>query len=282
MKAKVGIWTVLSAALLCFVACGKKDGATPPPELPVPGAANKVAAQAEVKASSGPVEISFLLHKTEIKRGDYLWHQIRLRNVGEKPLIVSAKVFREPWELAHASDSGYGVYLEALGPDGSKLKVQYPLPAHLESYSSEDVSGMLEVEGPEEKAMLDAWKKQGLSQIQIDRKLLDFNMQKRLAAESKRTMPAIKLMPGQSVETKSTFSYSAKDKTNGKSIPKPIGEFGQIDFFDLNAPGEYRVRAVYNHSPTKTSMQIDREFNHGPDPSEVFVHTPWISVKVIP
>lgn len=279
---RTGNWTVLAAALLLASACRKKeDGASPQLAMPAPGAVEKVAAQAEVKASSGPVELSFLLYKTQIKAGDYLWQQIRIRNVGEKLFVVVDPVFHDPWGLRNnSSRAGYGIYLEALAPDGKRLKVEFSLGRHVEI--EDRVSGLLEVDGPQEQAMLDGWKKQGLSPEAIDRKLLDFNMNKRLAAETKRRRPLIKLLPGQTAETKSAFFYSMRDEINEKPVPVPIGDFAQIDFLHFDKPGQYKVRAVYNYAPTKESMKIDRQFHHGPDPSEVLVRTPWIAVEVLP
>jgi len=271
-------WTILTAALIFCASCGKKEKSAPTPVLSAPGTVEKVQAEAEVKASSGPVELTFLLHKTRIKAGDYLWQQIRIRNIGNKVFAVADQVFHDPWELQKHSGSGYGIYIEALDPYGKRLKVEYSLGRYKEV---EEVSGLLEVEGPQEQAMLDGWEKQGLSKVAIDRKLLEFKMNKR-AARNWKTNPVIRLSPGQSAETKSAFFYSMRDERNGKQVPKPIGDFAQIDFFHFDKPGQYKLRAVYSYAPTKESMKIDRQFHHGPDPSEVLVRTPWIAIEVRP
>ncbi|MDD5303505.1 MAG: hypothetical protein PHS14_10385 [Elusimicrobia bacterium] len=277
IKSKTDNWPVLAAALFCFAACGKKDDGAPTPVLSAPGAIEKVSAQAEVKASSGPVELSLLLHKTEIKAGDYLWQQIRLRNSGDTPMIVADQVFHDPWELRKHSGSGYGIYVEALGPDGKPLKVEYSREKAAPP-KDEEVSGLLEVEGPQEQAMLDDWKKKGLSPEEINQKLLDFNMKKRLTTGTKRRSPVIKLLPGQSAETKSSFFYSLTDEINEKPVPKPIGDFGQINFFHFNKPGQYKIRAVYDYRPG----EFARENKLPTSPDDLLVRTPWISVTVLP
>lgn len=275
------IWPLITAVLLYTAACGKKDGgADSQPDLSAPSTGPSVAAQAEVKASSGPVEITLLIHKTQLKSGDYLWQQIRLKNIGTAAFAVVDPIFRNPRELRRWSDSEYGTYLEAYGPDGRRLKVSYTT-GRSELARDEEVSGLLEVEGSKEKAMLDGWKKQGLSQEVIDRKLLDFNLSKR-SSERSRQEPALKLLPGQTVETKSAFYYSVKDEINNKPVPLPVGEFAQVDFFRFDTPGEYKVRAVYDHTPTESSRRLQRQFQLGPDPSALLVHTPWIAITVLP
>ena len=77
----------------------------------------------EVSASSGPVELTFLLHKTTITVGESLWHQLRVRNIGKRELLVTDEVFHEPWQLRYHSPDrngigGFGIYIEAFGPDG--------------------------------------------------------------------------------------------------------------------------------------------------------------------
>lgn len=277
IKTKTANWTAIAAALLFFAACGKKEESAPTPVLSSPNAVEKVPAQAEVKASSGPVELSFLLHKTQIKAGDYLWQQIRIRNIGEKMFVVADQVFHDPWSLRKHSSSGYGIYIEAIGPDGKRMKVEYSRNKQAPPMD-EEVSGLLEVDGPEEQAMLDGWKKQGLGPEAINRKLLDYNMNKRSAAEIRRRWPVIKLLPGQSAETKSAFFYSIRDEINEKPVPQAIGDFAQIDFFYFDKPGKYKIRAVYDYLP----RELTRKYKTLISPDDVLVRTPWVPVTVLP
>lgn len=281
IKTRPGNWRGLAAALLCFAACGKKeDGASPQVTMPVPAVVETVAAQAEVKASSGPVELAFLLHKTQIKAGDYLWQQIRIRNVGDNEIIVADRVFHEPRELRLQSRAGFGIYIEALGPDGKPLKVEFQDSAKRGADISYGVSGLLEVDGPEERAMLDGWKKLGLSSREIDEKLLEFNTKKQRAVESRQQRPVINLLPGQSAKTKSAFFYSIQDLIHKRPVPSAIGEFAQLDFFILEKPGEYKIRAVYDRAPTPELNKMRGKLPVSP--WEVLVRTPWVKVTVTP
>jgi hypothetical protein len=277
IKTRRAIRTAMAAALLCFAACGKKEEGTSTPILAPPNAVENVPAQAEVKASSGPIELSFLLHKTQIKAGEYLWQQIRIRNVGDKKILIGDFVFYDPRELRKQTDSSYFIYLEAVGPDGKPLRVEFQQPAEQGRDIAEEVSGLLEVEGPQEKAMRDSWKKQGLSEREIGSKLIDFNMKKQRSAPRTDQWSGIELLPGQSVETKSAFFYSLHDKIKKKPVPRTIGDYAQLDFFLFEKPGDYKLRAVYNHAPSpgaKKRITIS--------PEDVLVRTPWIQVTVTP
>lgn len=281
IKTRTGNWPVLAAALLFAAACGKKeDGASPRLAMPAPGAAEKVAAQAEVKASSGPVELSFLLHKTQIRVGEYLWQQIRIRNIGDKNIVASDMVFYDARELRKQSSSNYCIYLEAVDPDGKPLKVEFQTPAEQGSDIRYGVSGLLEVEGPEEQAMLDDWKKKGLSLDEINTRLIDFNTKKQRAAVKPEQWSGIELLPGQSAETKSAFYYSMQDKIHNRPKPRPIGDFAQLDFFIFDKPGEYKVRAIYDRAPTPELNKMRGELPIFPE--EVLIRTSWIKVTVVP
>lgn len=269
----------LTAAGLCFAACGKKKDSGPPqPVLTAPDKTDAASAQAEVKASSGPIELSLLLHKTQIKAGDSLWEQIRIRNVGAKKINIVDQVFFDDRALRNQSNIGYGIYLEARDPEDKPLKVWFYGPAKRAFDIDERPSGLLEVEGPQERAMLDGWKKQGLSAYEIDLKLIDFNTKKQRAAEHEQERPFVKLMPGQSAETKSAFSYNEMDMLRNRPRPHAIGEFTRVDFFEFKKPGTYKVRAVYNNLAGELSRKVGLPIY----PEEVLVRTPWIPVTVFP
>ncbi len=283
IKTRTANWTVMTTALLCFAACGKKDEGAPASILPPPATIEKVPAQAEVKASSGPIELSFLLHKTQIRAGESLWQQIRIRNIGKKEIIVSDPIFHDPRELRQQSRSNYFIYVEALGPDSKPLEVVYHMSEnHKVDVMVDGVSGLLEVASPEEQAMLDGWKKQGLSHREIDKRLIDFNTKKLQATEKLPELPVIKLSPGQSVETKSAFYRSIQDRIQNRPTLRPIGDFAQLDFFMLEKTGNYKIRAAYNQAPTKKSAELSRKLGIPSYPEEVRFHTPWITIEVLP
>jgi len=266
--------------LICVSACGKKDDAAPTPILSAPAITEKVPAQAAVKASSGPVELTFLVHKTELKVGEYIWQQIRIRNISNKNIFTGDLTFDNPRELQKQSRSKYGIHIEALGSDGKPLDVKYQEPADLGSDFNYGVSGLLEVEGPEEEAMVDRWTKQGLSLVAINTKLIKFNTKKMRAAKKNDEWSGIELLPGQSAETKSAFFYSYRDKALKRPKPRPIGDFSQVDFFEFDVPGTYRIRAIYDRAPTPELNKMRGKLPISPE--EVLAITPWVQITVTP
>lgn len=283
---KSRIQLIRSAALACaliigFAACEKSPPAAPTPDLAPPGRPEKIAAQSEVKASSGPVELSLLLYKTEIRLGESLWNKIRIRNVGSRELVVSDPIFYDPWQMRRGVRTGVGIFIEVLGPDGKLLPGDpHPNWGGGDVDVSDKPSGLLEVHGAEERAMLDGWKKSGLSLEQINQKLADFNLKKARDSESQQELPKLKLLPGESAETKSWFMYREWERFKKRPRPIPIGDFAELDFFDLDKPGEYKVRAVYDRAPSKWLMEARGKIPVEPD--EVLVRTPWVRITVLP
>lgn len=278
---------ILAAAT---AACGKSEPPGAAPELAAPdraasrvgtGSPRPVSAEAEVKASSGPVELSLLLHKSKIRLGDSLWQQLRIRNIGKQEILITDQVFHDPWELDKNIRIRLGIYIEVTGPDGKPLKPPVrrdgvddgiePMP-----------SGLLEVEGPDEQAMVDGWKKQGLSSLEVSLKLIEYNTKKERDKHPYPSRPAIRLKPGESAETKSWFHYSKYDEKIAKRPPpRPVGEFAELEFFDLEKPGEYKVRAVYNYGMSELKKKEYRELGWSYD-ERVLIRTPWVQVTVVP
>lgn len=274
------------ALLLLLGSCGKHDAVELRPSLS-PNVSEKqelaneaeanVPAEAEVNASSGPIELSLLLYKTKIKLGDTLWEQLRVRNVGKQEILVTDNLFHDPWQLKRNIHAGYGIFIEIVGPDGKRL----PVAAHSDSDGGiqNSVSGLLETEGPEEAAMLSRWRKQGLTEQQINENLVSFNLEKRAKENAGNVTPVIKLAPGESVQTHAWFHYGEWARVIGKRPkPRPIGDFAQLEFFDLEVPGVYKVRAIYNNQVTPDIIRILGKLPAQPE--DVLARTPWIRVTV--
>lgn len=281
-------WALILAAALA--ACGKNEPPAAPPELAAPGRAFSPAgtgspepavAEAEVKASSGPVELTLRLHRTRIKLGESLWHQLRIRNAGDKEMLVTDQIFHDPWELLNNIWGGYGIFIEVIGPDGKPLEP--PVRRDGAGDGIEPMpSGLLEIEGPQEQAMVDGWEKQGLSSFEVKLKLIEYNTKKERGKKPYPSRPVIHLRPGEIAETKSWFHYSRYDEKIAKRpAPQPIGEFAELEFFDLDEPGKYKIRAVYNHGISETDIKEYRKMGWSYD-ERVLFYTPWVRVTVNP
>lgn len=287
-SARIAIVFALGAGQL-IVACKKAPQAAPgetassPSRLEMPasgsGSASAIEAQAEVKASSGPIELSFRLYKTQIKAGESLWHQIQIRNLGNKEITIVDPVFQDLWELRRNIHAERGVLIEVRDPGGKPLGVAFNLDGRGNDFRNE-VSGLLETETAEEKAMVGRWKEQGLTPEAIDRKLVDYNIEKKNRLERDGPRTVANLRPGESVKTGSWLLYTEWDRLRKRPQPFPIGDFAQLRFFDLAKPGVYSVRAVYNYAPTTWLMKIRGGVPI--QPWEVLARTPWIKVTVTP
>lgn len=235
---------VISVFSIAISACEKSEpSANPIPDL-APPKLEKSAPQAEVHASSGPVELSLLLHRTQIKLGSTLWHQIRVRNIGRTQLLVTDGIFHDPWQMAKNISGEYGIFIEVLGPDGKPLQMAF----HPDSGND------------------------------IDFGVSDLGQKK----ATRTTIRVNSLQSGESVETKSWFHYGDWAKLVAKRPrPTPIAEYAELEFFDLNKPGHYKVRAIYNKQLGEKDLKSYRELGLTLN-GHVLIRTPWISVEVVP
>lgn len=259
------------AILLIGVACKKPAAPPATPEVPPPSV---IAAEADVKSSSGSVELTLLLHKTHIKAGDSLWYQLRLRNIGPDPLIIVDRVFRSGWNLRENTNARLGIFLEVQNAEGKPLKpaARSDMGDHLVRESS----GMLEAVSAEAKAAVARWKKEGLSEDEIRSNLVQLNAN-RAYTDSDEPF-RVELQPGGVIETKSWFFYHDSERIMHRPRPKPIGDFAELDVFDFDTPGRYRIRAVYDLAPGAYTKKLRGSEKAYAD--EVSFKSQWIDIEV--
>jgi hypothetical protein len=159
-------------------------------------AAQDVPAEAEATGVTTPVRLTLRVYKKKIKAGESLWFQIRLKNVGKKTLLVTDQMFRDPDVLLDSSLKHWGIYLEAVDSDGEPLPI---MPKFHGKPDRDAVTGLVETRGPEEQAMVDGWKKQGLSDVEVAEKLVDYNRRKQDEKADREHPPTIDLKPGSSI-----------------------------------------------------------------------------------
>ncbi len=98
------------------------------------------------------------------------------------------------------------------------------------------------------------------------------------------------LKPGESMKTPPSahtgYSPQIKDvKPKGFDIVHPelgpwsypIAQFSELWYYAWSRPGEFRVRAVYNHTPRQA---VAESFPGMYCPWEVRVVSPWVKVRV--
>ena len=245
------------ALLLTGLASCKKSNAPNTPILAPPDkvfAVKQAApAQAEVTASSGPVKMTFRLYKTTVTMKETLWYQVILQNVGKKRILIIDDIFHDPWAIRSNISSKIGVFAEIIGPGGKPLEVRFAggHPSPHEDFSKPATPAQV-AEADQRDALLAKWKKQGLSGLEIDLKLME-HLQKEIDKKNAALPPepsrAIRLEPGQSVVTP-PWVYEDPDDAEYPSfiIPRPqrIGDFAQLWTYIFYKPGKYRIRLVYD------------------------------------
>lgn len=274
--------TLLLLAAACKKAPSSESTSLPAPETTSAAgiAGTDAVADAIVTASSGPVELSLLLHSKKVRVGDSFWYKLRIRNRGTRAITLVESALTDPFRFYKQLDGRFGLYLEVLGPDGKALPVRVPsLEADDYGTDSTQVSGLLEAESPEEKALVAKWKDEGLDDSAVRRKLLEHNLKK---IPSART-PAVVLQPGEVVETHSWFHHGIRERTLKRPRTRPIGDFSELEFFHLERPGPHKLRAIYDWRRTPQEVAAWTKTTGRSAPSTwILVKTPWIEASVTP
>ena len=204
-----------------------------------------ITADKEVSASSGPVQLAFRIYKTRFKAGESLWYQLQVTNRGKKMFRVSDEVFDIPFMLR--SGTGVrGVFLIVTDAKGRAISPR-PFPSIHRSLPTEPY---VDVEGdPKLKAMIQHWKKEGLSDQEVFLRSVEYTKANR-SAENRRNAFVVELKPGESIVTppwaydRRTWIYDEPWKN--KPAAEPIGKFAELEMFSFDKPGTYRIKAVYD------------------------------------
>lgn len=143
---------------------------------PSASAAPKPPFEAEVTASSGPVQLTFRVHHTKLRGGwsednpfayDALYFQIELKNIGSEPFMVLDRIFKDGHELGVYER---GIYLEVRDSSGNVVE---PFVAWGES--SCRIQGVhnwrIEDVDAETQRRINQWKKEGVSNAEIKARL---------------------------------------------------------------------------------------------------------------
>lgn len=209
-----GPWIALTFLL---AACSQEPTAAPPP-LSLPLSPDQVRSETTVSNSSGPIQLTLRLHRTRVRVGGPIYYQLELKNVGDRPIPVVDKIFRDPAAETWPVET---VHLELMGADGKLAAANWKLMRpHGEAPGS-----------------------------------------------AQRYSPAPSwLQPGDST---STVTWVWPER-GGRRAAMP--GFTDLWTYDLNVPGKYKLRAVYDHS-----LSTVREFG-----TAVRVETPFVAIDVAP
>lgn len=262
---------------MALAACGKKEEPARPPDLSPPG---QVEAQAEVTASSGPVQLTLRLLKTRIATPQSPWYQFEIKNVGKNRIVFGHKVFHdEPWALKDSgSYRGSGIWLDVIGPDGRT-------PFERTVMNDIDTTGMLFLPHPDTEEGADIRKRMA-GKTMLEQSMIVSEYGRAQTEKYRKEHPepdlSFRLEPGAST---ATVAWALRDNPKHVIETRPQrqahGRFGELFWLNFEQPGKYRVRAVYDYkSPYETAIKFNLPVK--PEGDEVLVKTPFIDFEVVP
>ncbi|MFA6092597.1 MAG: hypothetical protein WCU88_03940 [Elusimicrobiota bacterium] len=188
----------------------------------------------EVSASSGPVKIGLRVEKTRLRRGEFVWAQLSMTNLGRKPMLENVDtLFRKDKDfgeiMATNAQAHRGIYLVMTAPNGSEMLWHHPFR---EFFAGED--------NPLK-----------------DLNCLNGGVPWPPKAVLADTSP-YELRPGQTIKTGSWFDRGVCTDER-VPLPKPHGDLAELSYFHLEKPGIYKLHAAYNETPycNKEGQQRD-------------------------
>jgi hypothetical protein len=279
-KTHLTIIAAIIGILVVSSACGKKEHSSTLPNLSAPisstdspallSPSQSVPAEIEVKASSGPVELSLALYKTKME-GVYPRFRVRLRNTGKNKIRVLSEAFTYPFVIqGNRRENTTGTYLEILNSAGKapafrRLGGDMPLDGHLPQPLLTE----------KDHAEIEAWEKQGIRGADLSAKVGE--LIGRNHSVDHEDPPAFWMEPGASTTTTAWVSHDRSDAFAGSPDQGLIGDFAQLSRYDL-PPGKYRIRAIYDEYSDpeyfkKNHIRAEDWF--------VLVKTPYIDFEIL-
>jgi len=220
---------------------------------------------------NGPVGLELTLFKTRLKVGERLFVKTTLRNFSKEPMLATDWIYRgadnlgDEWDKQLNSESGSTI--EVQDSRGRRVKPKFfDVGVRYNDYEQ----SVKPLEGAD-LDLYNVWIASGLTPKQAADRLTE---QWRWDAERKYDAkhPVVRLKQGQSV---SSLSWCAErdPKLSPLAVTCPGKGFVELPFFPFVRPGRYRIRAVYNHAPTKEYLKWADEWS-------VRVATDWVAFEV--
>ena len=224
-------------------------------------AAEPTAPAVELTASSGPVKITLRLLKTKVKVGESLQYQLRLTNVGKKPMEVPDTIFEDPWAIVGNFRARMDLFLVILDTKGKPLDTWMTAPPGPEfdgtpPYWSEDPKEQKEALAKEREL-----RKQGLSETEVRLALHEWGHQRQAAKVPPPQEPERRILkPGETLTTRPWAYDDGFTQARGEPVPKPIDPFAELILFRFHKPGRYRLCAIYerrDHIPDAQRLEAN-------------------------
>lgn len=253
-------WGALLALLAVLPsACRKRAEAPPVPNLTMPGqpastVPGNLKAEKEVSAQKGAVKLTLRVYRTKLKRGESLWAQIALTNVGQGPFLIQDAVFYGSMPFPDAKDRhSSGVYVRIIDQTGKTLRREPPwcdaevlLPTKPSQPLTPDQQDLAEQLRFEKKL-----ESEGVAEQERTRRLVEFvHLQGARHEEEAREGSAKRgrtLSSGQSI-AQIPFAEDRGFICRPDAPGTPVGSFSEISsaYYHFE-PGRYRVQAAYDY-----------------------------------
>jgi hypothetical protein len=194
----------------------------------------EIPAEIEVKASSGPIELSLGLYKTKID-GFFPRFRVCLKNRGNKKIRVLTEPFTDPFVIQEkGGNNNTGTYLEVLNLAGETPPLRR---------RSDDGFIPSAVFTEKDQTEIDELEKRGVRGEELSIRVT--KLISRNHPTNSEGPPSFWMEPGASTATTAWASRELVEGNVGNPEFKIIGDFAQLSLYDLR-PGKYRVRAVYD------------------------------------
>jgi hypothetical protein len=198
------------------------------------------------------------------KIGEPIWIKLRIANVGKKPVFIKDDLFTGPksfGEVIGEKQRYTGVKVTITGPYGTDV------PPDDWGLSCSGQTSKIDPEGTAKAAL---WRNEGKTKEEIEellnKELRDEEEKKRRRAESHH--PIKWLNPGEAVSTGAWFKVRCGGEKNLQV--RQIGDFAELWNYHLDAPGVYKIKAVYFNDP------------YGQGGETIRLETPEIKITVRP
>lgn len=247
----------------------------------------------------GSLELTLKMYKTKVKRGEPIWYQIQIRNVGKEPMSLYDNAFFTGNDaqflaaLEKAEQSSRGLKLKARNREGKPVGYYFhPVPIDMCPEDMDDTPfgsrDRIAHATPEEYAKVDAmiaaWRKQGLSSDQIQLKLNDYSREQAREKERKSEPKSVMLGPGQKATTRSwVYKPACRSwRPNPPTPPEGFAEFPQDEKNPLS-PGEYEFHVVYDQRlSAENRAYFKKKHMRIRDHEDMRLATPLVTVEIQP
>jgi hypothetical protein len=218
-----------------------------------------------VSAQKGPLKLTLTLYSETVPRNGPLWFRLSVANTSKKTFYINDPIFSRHF-LRHGND-----FIDYLGDNHDKKTGFYLVVIDAAGHELEQhVKPLLTDYNPCNGHY--AW-----NEIIMSRSEMRKAKEETIIRNKIRRGRVVR--PGQALET---IPWSYHGFCGRRKAQSPPGHFAEFYELDLSEPGDYRVYAVLNDTPSEEVKKFFRKHRVPIPPSEVSIRTPLIRFEVLP